>query len=661
MPSIILYFLKVSVSLGIVWGFYQLLLRRLTFYTQNRWYLLGYSALAFFIPLIDLGPVLDGGAGNTYVVVRYIPSIGSRVVLPAVPEEGVDKWTLLAAGMVLVSFFLLVRLAVRWGSLLMVRRRSRLVEDGAVKLYWMEGDVRPFSFGSAVYINPRLHTEKEFSEIILHEYVHIRQRHSVDILFAELLCIVCWYNPFVWLLRYSIRQNLEFIADRAVLSSGVDRKGYQYHLLKVVGEPAYRLANNFSFSSLKKRIIMMNKIRSARLHLVKFLFILPLIGVSLVAFRKKIGREEEKVYINVAGMLRDLDNGEALGGVLVKEKSSGKEARTDGRGYYRLQIPVTKDSARVVLMYSKSGYEDGKMESFFPAVKKTIGDICVSVLGRTGVTHRFFIEVPNMKEPPVNPSYADVMRLWEEMVKLNEGAGAGAGAPSEKKEAAPAVTVKDTTKPSLPESALYVVDGEIRSAKYVRDSLGVDKIYAMDVLKGESAYKFYGVKASNGAIVITTKAFKERYMRETGGQVSKKMVTIEPATVTVKAMTKEQPIYIIDGVEKDGKALQELNPDKIDSINVLKNQPAIEKYGEKGRNGVIIIHLKKNTKGEGKPSASGSGNSGGSSDSGISAYGEGSSTGRSGIGKDGYVRGLDTFSYNLTYKYDLELKKKPGQ
>jgi TonB-dependent SusC/RagA subfamily outer membrane receptor len=109
----------------------------------------------------------------------------------------------------------------------------------------------------------------------------------MDILFAELLTIFNWYNPFAWLIRYSIRQNLEFIADRQVVENGFDKKDYQYHLLKVVGQAQYRLANNFNFSSLKKRITMMNKIRSARVQLLKFLFILPLPAVLLVAFRDR--------------------------------------------------------------------------------------------------------------------------------------------------------------------------------------------------------------------------------------------------------------------------------------------------------------------------------------------------------------------------------------
>ncbi|MBS1663587.1 MAG: TonB-dependent receptor plug domain-containing protein [Bacteroidetes bacterium] len=559
MPSIILYFLKVSVSLAIVWVFYQLLLRRLTFYTMNRWYLLGYSLLAFFIPLIDLGPVLSKGDGHGYVVVvRYIPSIGRSVVLPAVEESGDHWWSVLIAAVILVSVFLLVKLGIQWSSLLMVRRRARLMKDGAVKLYWMDGDVRPFSFGSSVYINPKLHTEKEFSEIILHEYVHIRQRHSFDILFTELLSAVCWYNPFVWLIRYCIRQNLEFIADQAVLNSGVDRKGYQYHLLKVVGEPAYRLANNFNFSSLKKRIVMMNKIRSARLHLVKFLFIVPLIGVSLVAFRNKAD-----------GLWKD--EGKAIGGVLAGEQGAGKEVR--------VSEPFAGPSVKKERSLAKE--QDAVQTAAMPS------------------------------REPIRVSYA---------------------AAGEQRQ--------DTTKPLSMSGALYVVDGEVRSEKYAKDSLKPQDIYAMDVLKGEHAIKYYGVKASNGAIVVTTKAFKEKYMPVTGGQVTvtgqaSGQVPNRPVTIVGIGRT---PLYIIDGVEKDQKEMNTLDPNTIESINVLKDAGAVEKYGEKGRNGVIIINLKKKSAADGKPSAGGNGSSGGGASSvggGVSSGGNNQSTGGGGVSVSG--------------------------
>jgi len=281
-----MYLLKLSLSMALVYLFYQLLLRRLTFYSWNRWYLLGYSFLAFLMPFINITPIVEKVSDATPVMIRFIPAIG-----PSTAERwhfAPGPWDLFFGLLALGALFLLVRGMARWLSLRKFRKGATLSLNGGVKIYQVESPIAPFSFGSSIYINEHLHTQQEWEEIILHEYVHIRQRHSVDILVAELFCALNWYNPFAWLMRHAIRQNLEFIADQEVLSNGRDKKSYQYHLLKVVGEPRYRLATNFNFSSLKKRIIMMNRSRSARLHLLRFLFILPLLVVLLAAFRDKV-------------------------------------------------------------------------------------------------------------------------------------------------------------------------------------------------------------------------------------------------------------------------------------------------------------------------------------------------------------------------------------
>src|ERR1700722_8510793 len=287
MPPILVYLLRLSISLAVVWLFYQILLRRLTFYALNRWYLLGYSVLSFFIPLINIYPILrdEEPAGELYLI-QFIPVVGRQGhVVAAKAHAGIGWGTWLICAFALGAVVLLVRTVIRGWSLYRLRKSARLIESGPLRIYQVDASIIPFSFGNSIYINQDLHTKQQWSDIILHEYVHIRQRHTVDILVAELMCMLNWYNPFCWLVRWSIRQNLEFIADQQVLAKGVDKKGYQYHLLKFIGEPRYRLANNFNFSSLKKRIVMMNKIRSARLHLVKFLFVLPLLAVLSVAFR----------------------------------------------------------------------------------------------------------------------------------------------------------------------------------------------------------------------------------------------------------------------------------------------------------------------------------------------------------------------------------------
>jgi len=143
----------------------------------------------------------------------------------------------------------------------------------------------PFSFAGQIYINPDMHSNEEMEKVIRHEMVHVNQKHTLDILFAEFICMINWFNPFAWLMRAAIRQNLEYIADQQVLQKGYDSKSYQYLLLKVSNLQPLSIAAHFSLSDLKNRINMMNKIKSARVHLVKFVFILPFVIMMLFAFR----------------------------------------------------------------------------------------------------------------------------------------------------------------------------------------------------------------------------------------------------------------------------------------------------------------------------------------------------------------------------------------
>lgn len=428
MHFLFLYLIKLSCSLAVMWLFYRLVLRSLTFYDMNRWYLLGYAALSFLIPLVDIGPALDRGAGDEPLVIQFIPAIGQYAPVGVEPApghaEGWPVWNVALCLALAGSLFLLVRIAIRWFALGRLRRRSRLIRGGDWKIYQVDETIAPFSFGSSIYVNRDLHTEKEWEEIILHEYVHVRQRHTVDIILAEWLTILNWYNPFAWLIRHSIRQNLEFIADRKVLDNGADKKGYQYHLLKVIGQPGYRLANNFNFSSLKKRIVMMNKLRSARLHLVKFLFILPLLAVLLVAFRDGytglLHGSGGQVYINVAGIAIDVPDQAPLQGVVVRERFTGLQTTTDGRGFYKLRIPVTNGSAHVELNFTKDGYMDGLNGRSLPSVKESMGMIAIGVLRRKAVIdHSAFMAIPLFHKVPLDPSYEDAVEELKEIVQGN--------------------------------------------------------------------------------------------------------------------------------------------------------------------------------------------------------------------------------------------------
>ncbi len=297
MSVLIQYLVKLSISLAVVWLFYHFVLRKLTFYNSNRWYLLGYTLLSFLIPFINITPIVEQGQLVNSPVIRFIPAVETYTekverfsTCPApLWSSAWDKWDWALLAISIGAAFLLMRFLLRCISYLQLRNKATLLWNEGMKIYHVDESIIPFSFGNAVFINRNLHDNDELQEIIHHEFVHVKQRHTADILWGELLCMLNWYNPFAWLLRADMRQNLEFIADNKVLENGVNKKEYQYLLLKVIGNNHFSIAQKFNFSSLKKRIAMMNKIKTARVHLLRFLFLLPLLAIILVSFRKQIG------------------------------------------------------------------------------------------------------------------------------------------------------------------------------------------------------------------------------------------------------------------------------------------------------------------------------------------------------------------------------------
>lgn len=284
MPLIITYLIKLSVCLAVVFLFYQLVLRKLTFYNWNRWYLLGYTLLSFYIPFINISPVLEKNEWTNSEVITWVPVIVSS------NSNSLSTWDMIVLFVATGVLVMLVRLLIQLLSFRKMMKKATKVSEDGMTIYQVDDNIIPFSFGNSIFINRALHNETELQEIIRHEFVHVKQKHSFDIIWGELLCLFNWYNPFAWLLKKAIRQNLEFIADHKVLEHGVDKKQYQYLLLKVIGNNHFSIANQFNFSSLKKRIAMMNKMKSAKRNLVRFLFLLPVLAIILLSFREQLSR-----------------------------------------------------------------------------------------------------------------------------------------------------------------------------------------------------------------------------------------------------------------------------------------------------------------------------------------------------------------------------------
>ncbi|MHA4739971.1 M56 family metallopeptidase [Dyadobacter sp. MSC1_007] len=385
------YLLKLSISLAVVTLFYELVLRRLTFYQRNRWYLFFYSALCFVVPLVDIGNLVETNKeAISYVVIQKIPTLSAAPAAPAYiapgdapmePTASVDWiFIVLITGMAVM----LLRFGFHILSLIKIKRQSRLVSDeGDVRIYHFDQQLTPFSFGKSIFYNPAMHDVVELQDIILHEYIHVTQRHTVDVLWAELVCILNWYNPFAWKLSHAIRQNLEYIADEKVLENHADTKAYQYLLLKTAMGPEFRLAHQFGYLSLKKRIVMMNKTRSPRILLACFWFSLPLLALLLAAFRNElpqvVSKKPRMVYMNsaegskkapkgilhIAGLLLDAQTGKPIANLPLKLSHDERYIRTiqtDADGFYFQEV-ASKGEKGVMHTYSLS-YDGGKFVPF---------------------------------------------------------------------------------------------------------------------------------------------------------------------------------------------------------------------------------------------------------------------------------------------------------
>ena len=166
--------------------------------------------------------------------------------------------------------FFFVRFVFRLVQVTRLIRSNPVQKTGNIKFVLLDKAFSPFSFLRYVFINPEQQKDADYQKIVAHEMEHIRQGHTFDVLLLEILTILQWFNPFIWILKRVIRENHEFLADRAVLESGVSAFLYKQLLLSQAVGYQLRIVNNFNSSLIKKRIKMISKIKSSKLANLKY-------------------------------------------------------------------------------------------------------------------------------------------------------------------------------------------------------------------------------------------------------------------------------------------------------------------------------------------------------------------------------------------------------
>ena len=263
--------------------FYRLLLSKDTFHRFNRIVLLATAAVSFVLPfcVITIHKVVTLPA----VTSPSEPFIGEVAGIVMASEAFKPIWPV-----VLCTLFAIGALAVLANTVIsilgirkIISKGSRQVLDSGETLIITDTDTAPFSWMRFIVLSCEDY-ESGYSQILTHEKAHIALRHSWDIVFVDMITVLQWFNPAIWMLKADLRAVHEFEADDAVLRSGADMKEYQYLLIrKAVGKSGYSVANSFNHSTLKARITMMLNKKSSRKGAWKALYVLPLVGISLAA------------------------------------------------------------------------------------------------------------------------------------------------------------------------------------------------------------------------------------------------------------------------------------------------------------------------------------------------------------------------------------------
>lgn len=296
MAGIITLLIKTNVMLAALCLLYLALFRRDTFFSWRR------ASLLFIYAFIILFAIASNM--QWYVASPVAGSVDQGIAavwVQAVEVGTTVEDTHMNIRPIIINIWLVVvtllalRLLWQLGTICWLGWKSQtgMVEGVIVRFTKEKGS--PFSFFRWIFINKNMLDDPCLHEVLLHEQTHARQWHSVDVMLSEVATILCWFNPFAWILRREVRVNLEFLADQCVVAKGHDARTYQYHLLALTYQRSVAtLTNNFNVLPLKQRIKMMNKERSKSIGRLKYLLLLPVCALLFMMSSTPVSAQSRK-------------------------------------------------------------------------------------------------------------------------------------------------------------------------------------------------------------------------------------------------------------------------------------------------------------------------------------------------------------------------------
>ncbi|APQ17759.1 hypothetical protein A9200_02275 [Maribacter hydrothermalis] len=357
--------------------FYKLLLEKESIHHFKRFFLLIALIASFIIPQVVFTEYVKIEPSTTVTQVLTLneqPEIAP--VVTAIEKSPVNwsliLWTIYGLGVISFGFRFLYNLVKIWKR---IRSNTQIKNNSIVRVLLKE-QLPPHTFLRYIFLNKQKFKSKSIPKSVLrHEETHATQRHSLDVLFLELLQVIFWFNPLIYVFKKAIKLNHEFLADSAVLNGEEDHLNYQNTLLSYLSNESFNthqsvgIANAINYSSIKKRFVIMKKQTSKKEILIRSLLLLPLLAILLFGFSEKTTKNIEanrnsnnqiapKRIIKLTGSVVDSKTLQPLENAEIRDEKGNLLTATDNQGNYLLKLEIEQPGEIYFsLSVKKNGYK----------------------------------------------------------------------------------------------------------------------------------------------------------------------------------------------------------------------------------------------------------------------------------------------------------------
>lgn len=571
------YLIKSSLVLSLFYLCFKILLSQETFFAVKRFFLLFGFICSLVLPFAVIKRIVTIDEVN--LIQNNLTTLLSTNVTSD-SEVSFWNWPLVFFVVYLIGVLIVFCQTIyELIKLVRILKSGKIYHENNIIHVHVEFNCSPFSLLNYIVYNPKLHSGQDLSTILEHEKVHCLQRHSLDILLAQLYSIFYWFNPITWFYQKEIAQNLEYIADKLTVSKINSKKEYQYLLLNMATKSTpISLINPFYNSLIKKRIIMLNKKKSSLKSLWKLFPILPLMVSFIFLFNIEVVAQSSKgVVIDQTATytfhfdskttdqsFEKISNVLDLSGVILNFKVIKRNASSD--------ITKIKISIKDNFGY-KSDYAFSSTKGISPY------SLIIDFEENKIIDDKISIDSKIV-------SYNTVPSTTVTIEKVSDG---------ESEKDAQIITSDVKTKVIVEGFDIKPGDIDKLNNTVSISNISIESLDSLAVSDKELEY-ILELKGLNGSVQMVSKT-----IAETINEVIDSLEdTVDSGNSGIKEIKNivsidsfAQPIFVLDGQKLKAGFFDTLSPDVIKSVSVLKGESAKEMYGEEGVNGVILIVTKK--------------------------------------------------------------------